>query len=60
MNTSPEDGVYSYTKKKKKKKKSFFDSLREGYSNPTGFKTHHSEIFEARLEECKRVLIQNI
>lgn len=53
--------VYIHTpKRKRKKKKSFFDSLREGYSNPTGFKTHHSEIFEARLEESKRVLIQNI
>ena len=58
MNTSPEDGVYSYTKKKKKK--GFFDSLKEGYSNPIGFRKQHSEIFEVRLEDSRRVPIQNI
>lgn len=59
MNTSPEDGVYSYTKKEKTKQ-SFFDSLREGYSNPIRFRKHHSEISGSRLEDSRMVPIQNI
>ena len=51
--------VYIHTQKTKKKK-GFFDSLKEGYSNPIGFRKQHSEIFEVRLEDSRRVPIQNI
>ena len=50
--------VYIHTQKRKKK--GFFDSLKEGYSNPIGFRKQHSEIFEVRLEDSRRVPIQNI
>lgn len=48
MDTSPEDSVYYYIKEKTKQ---FFDSSREGSSNPKGSRKYHSEVTEANLEE---------